>query len=118
MKRQLITWILTFLVVFIGYVAYDQFTGNNIDTESNENTDSEVLLCGSASDCVLSYVGDCGPCVLEYYECVSPEEAERRDDERELIPPEERPACTPCLEETVENFTCICINSECLKKER
>ncbi|MFC1687372.1 hypothetical protein ACFL0L_02240 [Patescibacteria group bacterium] len=110
--------IIVFAIVFLGYVLYNQLIDDNDNSGSNENMNGTALLCITASDCELSYEGECAPCTLEYYECVTPEEAERRDDERELIPPEERPACAPCLEETIENFICICINAECVKRTR
>ncbi|MFH1236689.1 MAG: hypothetical protein V1685_07230 [Parcubacteria group bacterium] len=69
------------------------------------------LVCTQDSDCILSYQGGGVPCTLDKYECISPDEAYRRDKaEGESV------ACAPCDNmEEIENFACLCQNGQCIK---
>ncbi len=77
----------------------------------------QIASCSENSDCRLSYIGneECAPCDLgnQDYKCVSAEQAEKTQEERNKIYGTIQ--CAPCPNEI--NFECACNVGICEKVE-
>lgn len=105
-------WILIIVVVIAGGVLALQY----LKTPSEESPVPQLFSCEKNEECVLTYTGmeSCAPCDYsdESYQCVSPEEAEKLQQERlkkhghvlcDMCPP------SPLL------FRCVCKEGTCEK---